>query len=408
VAVAASAFAVRPPQRIEGRIAAVYPEEKAFDLKLKEPADPVRVVLDEGARIVKNGAPAAIEALEIGDFAAAAGVMVEGVFHAAMVSAFTPKPPLICIEGRILGVDVEARRIALKPREGDPVGILVAPDAVITKNGQKAALADLSEGDIAKACGSQTPDGFVALFVHAVTPPPEIRCVRGIVSAVDTAAGTLTITTPDGDLTVKIDDRTKIEKDGLPAKLEEIAPEDRAEVCFFTTNDGENIAVGIHAVTPGGTVRTVRGAITAINPEEHLIKVRLPKGTILTFKVTPDTKIVKLFHEVGFQALMVGDIVGVAFQKVDDGPPLALKIIVAPSVLQGRIAEVDAANRIIVLELEGRRVPFRAAPDAHISKNGRPVELAALLPGDLAKVAYFQTPEGNIAVAIAAMTPPRR
>jgi len=410
LAIAVSAWAESMPVKIAGVITAVNVDQHSFMLRVPNHPELVTVLVTEDTKIYKDRHPATLDQLLVGDEAMVYGVPTPAGFVARLVAARTPKPPVIRLEGRITAVDLDHSTVELRVSADKVVVIVVTDRTAIFKNGHEASIGDLAVGDIAKAAVTKTPEGaLVAVAIHAFTPPPPIHCVEGVVTAVDAAAGTLTVKAPVGEVTVKVTDRTKIMKDGHPATLEQIAVNDLAKVCFYVNEAGENVAVAICAKSPVPQIFTARGIIVEIDPEHHVFKLKtvgmMGAGDILTFRVTADTHIFKMGREVEFGALMVGDAAEVAFVRPPDGPPIALKVVVLPSRASGSISEIDLEHRVIVLLKEGVATKFFVAEDAKIMKNGAPAHLADLAVRDLAVVDYFQTPDGNVAVAIMAKSP---
>ena len=80
--------------------------------------------------------------------------------------------PVKVQNGQAVSIDAAQNVIVIKDDAGAEVKILVSPTTTITREGKKAALADLKEGDKVTSECEESPDGCKAKSVQA-TPAKE-------------------------------------------------------------------------------------------------------------------------------------------------------------------------------------------------------------------------------------------
>jgi hypothetical protein len=176
--------------------------------------------------ITRNAASAALSDLVVGD-------LVKARYNAVTLLAtqVTAWVPLAQIQGVISAVDTGALTLTVKPISGDEVVLSVNPSTVIKRQDAPATLADLLVGDLVQAKYDATSK--VAASVSA-RPAPDIAEVHGTISAVDAAAGTVTLTPKDGgaDIVLSVNGETKILLNLKPATLADLHNGDFAEAVY--------------------------------------------------------------------------------------------------------------------------------------------------------------------------------
>lgn len=102
----------------------------------------------------------------------------------------------------------------------------------------------------------------------------------------------------------------------------------------------------------------------------------------------------------------------VAIAAVAERPSKALEryATFAPDTLTGTVSYVhaeDATVHVITgVQLALRVVSFRLVADARIEKAGVTIAMEELAPGDVVRIDYRATPEGNLADEIQVVVPP--
>lgn len=291
-------------------------------------------------KILKNGQPALLENLAVGDFCKAeVRKTPEGALVALAVRAETPRPPLQWVRGTIAKISYADSVFALKVIRPDTnaemiITFVIDRGTKIMKDGKEACLGDLYVGDIAEVGHAPITVAVIdqpirAAAVHARTPPELIARVSGRIARLD-----------------------------AEKKIVWIAP--------FN--------------------------VKCENAEKCLVPVRVVRLT----------RIEKLGSAV-FEDLSVGDRANVTFRKDPAGEmPIALTIAVMPESFEGRIAEVAYERNIVIVQRGEVRMKFEVDRLTRIFKNGRPATIKDLKTGDKAGIAYFKFDDVNVASVIKA------
>ncbi len=165
--------------------------------------------------IKRSGATASLADLQVSD-------RVEATYNpvtllAASVNAW---PYLATLKGTISGVDTGAGTLTVTPKGGGTNVVLnVDSTTVIKRSGATASLADLKVGDLVEA--KYNP---VTLLAANISAWPKIVWLWGTISAVDTGAGTLTVTPKNGgaDVVLTVDSHTYIRRGHHSATLADL------------------------------------------------------------------------------------------------------------------------------------------------------------------------------------------
>lgn len=300
---------------------------------------PVTFLVTRSTKIVKDGKPADLGALAVGDMCNA-GVLKtsSGELVAVFVNAQTPKPKIQWAKGKIekisYGTGIFALRVPDSASNAGRIMTFAATNTTkIVKDGKPVEFTALRVGDLAAV-------GFFP-------PPPSLLPVEKPIPA------------------VIIEAKTPPEAFGrVVGKISQIAPD--RKVIF---------------VVPAG-VKCLPGEKCA-----------------LAFQITSATAIRKFIAN-SFEALCVGDAVEVVFMKNTDSliPP-AVQVMVMPETAEGIIGRVDVQNGVVVLKLDAPW-PVAVVQQTEIFKDGRPAPLETLAAGDFAAVKFFHFRERNVAAAI--------
>jgi hypothetical protein len=243
-------------------------------------------------------------------------------------AAAAPKAAFNKVIGEVVSVDAAGAKLTVKPDTGGPVDVilddktsfmLVPPGEKDLRKATRIELKDIGPGDRVYARSrivegqSQTP--AVSVIVMSKTQVAQHqektreewqrRGAAGRVTAVDPAAGTITISlqTPAGPkpLVVKTDDKTGFRRyapdsvkfaDAKPSKIADIAPGDNLRVLGDRSEDGTSI----HAEdVVSGSFRTIAATVISANAAENEIRVTdLLTKKPLTIRINADTNVRKL------------------------------------------------------------------------------------------------------------------
>ena len=299
-------------------------------------------------------------------------VLVGLVFAALAGAAFAanpqPGPQPVVIGGIITAIDLDAKSVAVGGPPGSErptIVFFVNERTVITKDGSRAGLNDLAINDECVAKCVKTSDGkLVAVAVRATTPKPPLVSVHGTITAIDLANSIFKLELPATSIlpakvmSFLVDRGTAIRKDGKVVGFGDLKVNDLAAVAFVapppsTTPVEKPIrAVVVEAQTPPDPIMRVVGKLVRIG-EKRVIAVLPPNAPApLLFQVTDDTKIIKM-KPVSFDALLIGDTLGVAFKKPAAGTtvmPNTLSIEVLPEVFAGLVVSVDPMRGLLSVQ----------------------------------------------------------
>lgn len=121
-------------------------------------------------------------------------------------------------EGKV--ASVEAGGLTLTDRQNQAHAILVPMTATINVNGKPGTLADVKLGMTGRAV--LTDDGKTAVSVQLQTPEADFPKMSGKVTAVDAAAGSITLTDKQGANTYTVPAGAKITLDGKAATMADV------------------------------------------------------------------------------------------------------------------------------------------------------------------------------------------
>ena len=247
---------------VHGKIVKISLPDRVFALALITNRDDAsnsadHVILfyvDHGTRICKDGRPAWLRDLHVGDlarvgFAPPPDIALNRPIRAAIVIARTPPPPMERFCGRISSINYEDMTIAVVPLDIDcfvdcSETFKITEQTKIDKFGV-ATIKDLCVGD--RVCVTYNP--FLDVY------PPYAIGVRvipekygGTIVRVDPAAGLVWCAgNSAGELIVfRVCNKTRIFRNGRPVPLEALRPRDFVHILFYRYEHG-NVASLIHA-----------------------------------------------------------------------------------------------------------------------------------------------------------------
>ncbi len=154
----------------------------------------------------------------------------------------------VAVEGRLLTLDLAARKIGLKNAAGDMVSLNVPTTLKVRRNGVVKRLSGLVLGDEVQASYNSATQN--ALAVNATGPATNVT--RAQIVSVASNTGIVTVTTDRSQRRYRVDAQTRIARNGQPVWLRDLTTRDRGTV----------------AVIPG---RNVLAALTVNGPEDDEI-----------------------------------------------------------------------------------------------------------------------------------------
>lgn len=130
-----------------------------------------------------------------------------------------PAPPAqASIVGMITEIDTIAAEVTITPEEGEAVTLTITAETSITKDGIDATIDDLEVGNGISATYRLDSMEAVELEVTSAS-----ASVEGVIEAVDTAAGEVTIAPEEGESVIlTVTGGTTITRDGADAAVEEL------------------------------------------------------------------------------------------------------------------------------------------------------------------------------------------
>lgn len=355
-------------------------------------------------------------------------LVLVGTLLAGSVMGQTIVPRGVAVKGIISEIDLDNRAITLNApvlSSTDPaparLTFYFTEATRFYKNGVPAGADALAVGDACLAeCIRSETGSLVALSVKAVTPRTEF--VKGKIGKINYELRLFELLVGDPNTSTfrvfmfAANEETKIFKNGAPAKFGALRSGDLASVGFLAPvldPTKPRLATVIEARTPPELLGRVVGRVVELDFEKRIIGVLPAERLIISADpvvrlFVPENAKIDKFGESGLRALMLEDRVDVTFLKETDSvlAPV-VSIVVKPNIAKGIIDGVDLEHRVIGLKATplSPTVLFKVLDRTKIVKDGIPAELGALLKGDLAQVAYFRFPGGNVASIIAARTP---
>jgi hypothetical protein len=211
-------------KKVEGTIAAVDTTANTVTITPKKGGADVTVNVDATTRIKQNGKLATIADLQIGDKAEAKYSLA--TMLASKIESESPKPSKV--KGVIAAVDTTANTVTITPSKGGAdVTLNVDASTLIKKNKITISLADLKAGDRVEA--KYNSSTLLASKIEVKLPE-----FKGTLSAVDTVAGTITVTpfNSGAAMTFSVDASTIIKKNHQVIGLGALVIGDRVEVKY--------------------------------------------------------------------------------------------------------------------------------------------------------------------------------
>jgi hypothetical protein len=250
------------------------------------------------------------------------------VVAASAAAQTTPAGNRAQISGTVTSVDAGAKQLSLKGDKGEDVSVTTTDRTLILrippgesdpKKGTKIELSTLSAGDRAVVIGPAPadPKTWVATAVLIMSKSDvaglqqkdqedwKKRGTTGTVTAIDSAAHTVTIKSGSRTFTVQPSDKTSFNRyspdsarfaDAKPSTFAEIKTGDQLRVLGDKgAANGDGVPVIQAEKVAFGTFRQIAATVTAINPQTGEVTVKdLATKKPLTIKVDADSTMRKL------------------------------------------------------------------------------------------------------------------
>ena len=294
--------------------------------------------------------------------------------------------------GVIRAVDLRAGTVAIHTRNDETVVLGTNESTHITRNGERATLEDLQQGDGAIAL--YDPSTLLASEIEARGEAALVR-VEGVIAAVDTNASTVTIdptrtvltsgvtTMAAGDpVTLHVTANTSITLDGRPARLDDLNRDFSAGASYNPDNfEAARIAAEGFA--------ELRGVIRDVGFVLHTLTVEPSTGgPAITLNVGPSTPISLNDRPATLEDLRRGYRVIAAYVE---STLLAVRIAAhSLDEVGGHIRSVDVSSAVVVITplVDGPAVELNVVHSTVITIGGEPVSLDRLRPGMAARAVF--------------------
>ena len=296
--------------------------------------------------------------------------------------------------GVIRAVDLSAGTVTIHTRNDETVVLRTNDRTQITRNGERAALEDLQQGDRASAL--YDPSTMLAAQIDARGEAANTLVrVEGVIAAVDTGASTVTIDptrsvqtsgatpTAAGDpVTLHVSANTSITLDGRPARLDDLKRGFSAGASYNPDNfEAARIAAEGFA--------EVRGVIRDVGFAAHTLTIEPSTGgPAVTLNIGPDTPISLNGRPATLEDLRRGYHVIAAYVE----STLQAVRIAAESLgeVTGHIRSVDVSTATVVITplVDGPDVELQVVHSTVITIGGEPAPLDRLRPGMAARAVF--------------------
>ncbi|MEI7844261.1 MAG: DUF5666 domain-containing protein [Chloroflexota bacterium] len=311
----------------------------------------------------------------------ASWLVILGLFAAA-TPTFAKSSPVKEIKGLISAVDLATQSITITQKYGSAgVTIKVNTTTSIKRSGLRVTLSSLQVGDLVEA-----KYNFGTKLASKIEAKLNLVELKGVISAVDSSAGTLTVKNPKSavEVTITVDATTLIKRLGLRVNLDALQVSDLVEAKY---NPITGLANKIEAKL--NTVE-IKGSVSAVDLDLGTLTVKnIVNGREVTLTVDASTYIKRLGLLATLNDLQVGDLAEVKHNPVTlQAYKIEAKLYQVG--LKGSLvaSDVDLGTLTIKNLINGTEVLLSPVATALIYRLGLPVTLADLQVGDLLEVKY--------------------
>jgi hypothetical protein len=266
---------VTPPPAntiLEGLITGINLDKGSIRLESPTQAKPpVTFFVVDSTKIMRNGQPALLKDLKVGDACRAEvkptpdGTLV--ALNVQTKSAATPPPGLKTVAGTISAIDYSKLTFELTAKPSPMAAVVnvlkffADKETKIRKNGNPAGFGDLKVGDMAGVGfvpgPTMQPGSVIRAAVIEVknpeTPPPGNIILEGVINGINLDKSSITLATPrqkKPEVTFFVVDSTKIMRNGQPALLKDLKVGDACRAEVKRTPDGTLVALSVRTKTP--------------------------------------------------------------------------------------------------------------------------------------------------------------
>jgi Cu/Ag efflux protein CusF len=218
---------------------------------------------------------------------------------------------------------------------------------------------------------------------------------KGVIRDVDLRAGTVTIAARDGGVTLKVDGRTQITRNGEAARLSDLQITDKAQARY----DSETLVARRIDARGGEDVRfeRVEGAVAAVDEQAGTLSIApVSDGGSLLLNVTDKTYVTLDGQETRLAELASGFSAGVMYSA--DTMEAVRVQAESFSEVRGIVRDVSVPLSTLTIATGGgdRSLTLKVAPGTPISLNDRPATLDDLRRG-------FEVVAGYVAASLQAV-----
>jgi len=220
-AVAMPAYALGNKRALKGTIVAIDTHTKTMQV-LNKSGKSINLKVVKTTKITRNGKSGKFGKLRVGD-----KVNLSYYTQNNETSEIDDTPDNYDIHGTVESVDTTANTIVIASEEGgNSVTLNVDLNTVIERNGAAATLADLLVGDKVEA-----EYDSATMLASSIQADVEDSEIQGTISAIDTAANTVTVTPQDGsaDVVLNVTLSTVIISDDTVVNLTDLLVGDQIE-----------------------------------------------------------------------------------------------------------------------------------------------------------------------------------
>ncbi|MBI5835600.1 MAG: hypothetical protein HZB16_25135 [Armatimonadetes bacterium] len=265
---------------------------------------------------------------------------------------------------------------------------------------------------------------FVALTVSlafgqaAADKPAAARVaqaqVTGEVTALDAAAGTLTIKGEAGEIKLRTDKTVRVMVDGDPGRLDALKVGARAQASYRKEGDQPFLAsavldeksIAIAADELNGVEATIDQIAAAEGRKPATLSVTTAAGKKRTLTMPVTAVILKDGDAAKIDAYKVGDKVMVQIRhagRVDSlkalGDKLSFTAFLSDHTVQAKVTELpNKGNFAVQVEGEANPLPCRLVRGGLVVKGGKVAKIDALAVGDVVYVKYTTKQKGKAQV----------
>jgi phage terminase large subunit-like protein/Ni,Fe-hydrogenase maturation factor len=362
---------------LSGVISAIDPIGSTLTVTPKGGGADVVLKVDSATIIKRNGKTATLADLQLGD-------RVEARYNPVTMLAanISARLNLVPLSGVISAIDPIGSTLTVTPKKGGADIVLKVDSATIIKrNGISATLADLQVTDRVEA--KYNPVSMLAASINARQTLAE---VEGTISAVDTGAGTVTVTPEKGgaDVVLKVDSATIIKRNGITATLADLQVTDQVEAKYIPVS---MLAVKIEAEM---NLAELEGQISAIDTGAGTVTITPKEGGADMVLIVDSTTVIKRNGTTAaLTDLQVTDQVEAKYNPVS---MLAVKIEAEMYLaeIHGSISAIDTgAGTVTITPKEGGAdIVLLVDSTTVIKRHGTIVALADLQVGDHVDAKY--------------------